>query len=406
MRLRWLVGVGAAFVVLAAPVAGARAEDSDQFRWYFHLKARDTNSLTGVHDYFGFGLGANLNRYFGVELSGDRFEIFPEYRDGRDLGEYGVFALMPQFRARYPLFGDRLVPYVLAGGGIAFTDFNDRKEPTFFYSVKDEPLTWVGTLGAGVEYFLDDNISIGVEFKYLFAGDQKLRVAGVAHKFNASTPLTSIGVRLYYPELRPAPLADAGESTPTRLYVGMRAGIAIPTDTDLTSEIEARPVPAALGGVAGKYFGFGLGLDLNRYVGVELIAEGFEVVLARKGLGSAGEYAIYTVVPQLRLRYPIEGGRLVPYGIIGVGLGHAEWNDRKQRTGRNGVKAKDDSLAAVVGAGIEYFVTRNIAFGLESKYLYSPGHEITVKGSRSEDATIQAVAVTFGLRVYLATFGR
>jgi len=126
--------------------------------------------------------------------------------------------------------------------------------------VKSESLTPVGTLGAGVEYFLDDNISIGVEFKYLFAGEQTLTVGGVGQKINASTPLTSIGVRLYYPELRPAPMADAREPTPTRLYLGLRIGVALPTDTDLTSEIEARPVPVAWGDALAQYFGIGLGL--------------------------------------------------------------------------------------------------------------------------------------------------
>jgi opacity protein-like surface antigen len=406
MGLRWLAGAGVAVAVFIAAVAGAWAEDSDEFRWYFHFKARDTNRFTGVHDYYGFGLGANLNRHFGVELSGDRFEIFPERRgDGKQLGEYGVFALMPQFRARYPLFGDQLVPYVLAGAGVALTDFNDRKQPAFGVSVKSESLTPVGTLGAGVEYFLDDNISIGVEFKYLFAGEQTLTVGGVGQKINASAPLTSIGVRLYYPELRPAPMADAREPTPTRLYLGLRIGVALPTDTDLTSEIEARPVPVAWGDALAQYFGIGLGLDLNRYLGVELAIEGFEVALARRGLGSIGEYAIYTAIPQLRLRYPLAEGRLVPYGLLGVGLAHAEWNDRKPRAGLTGIEAKSNSVAASVGAGIEYFVTRNIALGLESKYLYSPGHEIKFDG-RGEDATIQAVAVTFGLRIYLATFGR
>lgn len=402
---RWLAGAGVAFAVTVTAVAGAWAEDSDQLRWYFHFKARDTNPLTGVHDYNGFGLGANLDRHFGVELSGDHFEIFPELRDGKVLGEYGVFALMPQVRVRYPLFGDRLVPYVLAGAGVAITDFNDRKAPAFGISVKGESLAPVGTLGAGVEYFLDDNVSIGAEFKYLFAGDQTLTVGGVAHRINASTPLTSIGVRLFYPELRPAPMADVRESTPTRLYLGLRAGVAIPTDTGLTSEIEARPVPGAFGGALAPYYGVAFGLDLNRHVGIELAAEGYEVVLARRGLGSVGEYAIYAVVPQLRLRYPLEEGRVVPYGIVGVGLGHAEWNDRKPRADNMSIKANSDSIAAVVGAGIEYFVTRNIAVGLESKYLYSPGHDIKVEG-RGEDATLQAVVVTFGLRVYLASFGR
>jgi len=402
--VRWLACAWVAAAVFASAAAGAWAEDSDQFRWYFHFKARDSNPLTGVHDYFGFGLGANLNRYLGVEVSGDHFEIFPELRDGKALGEYGVFAFMPQVRARYPLFDNRLVPYVLAGAGIALTDFNDRKAPAFGVSVRDESWAPAGTLGAGVEYFLDDNVSIGVEFKYLFVGDQTLTVGGVAHKINASTPLTSIGVRLFYPELRPGPMADARESAPTRLYLGLRAGAAIPVDTDLTSEIEARPVPGAYGALAPHY-GVGLGLDLTRHVGVELSAEGFELVLARRGLGSVGEYAVYTFIPQIRLRYPFEEGRLVPYGIAGVGLGHAEWNDRKPRAGHMSIKANDNSIAAALGVGIDYFVTRNIALGLESKYLYSPGHEIKVEG-RGGTAVLQAVAVTFGLRVYLASFGQ
>jgi DNA-binding transcriptional LysR family regulator len=66
------------------------------------LKFRDTDSRTGVHDYYGFGLGANLNRYLGFELSGDHFEIFPRVRGLGTVGEYGAFALMPQVRARYP----------------------------------------------------------------------------------------------------------------------------------------------------------------------------------------------------------------------------------------------------------------------------------------------------------------
>ena len=44
------------------------------------LKLRDSDSNTGVHDSYGFGLGANLNRYLGFEISGDRFEIFPKVR--------------------------------------------------------------------------------------------------------------------------------------------------------------------------------------------------------------------------------------------------------------------------------------------------------------------------------------
>ena len=109
----------------------ARAEDSDALRGYFQLKLGDSMVKgSGVHDYYGFGVGLNLNRYVGVELAGDHFEIFPKV-SGREIGEYGVFAIMPQVRLRVPFLGDRLVPYAIAGAGIAVTDFNDRKSPAF-----------------------------------------------------------------------------------------------------------------------------------------------------------------------------------------------------------------------------------------------------------------------------------
>jgi opacity protein-like surface antigen len=408
-----MAGACLGLLVLVGTVPPALAEDSDQLRWYFHFKARDTNNLTGVHDYYGFGLGANINRYVGFELSGDRFELFPSIRGLGTIGEYGVFALMPQVRLRYPLFRDRLVPYLIGGAGIALTDFNDRKVPTntvdrpvsaLGMKIEDESTTPVGTVGAGIEYFLADNIAFGVEFKYLFARDQTLRVGGVPHTFNASTPLTSLGLRMFYPELHPTVLADARDPVPTRLYIGARLGVAIPTDTTLAPGIEAWPVPAALGGELAQLFSLGVGLDLGRHFGVELGAEGYEVAMNVGGLGTIGEYAVYGFIPQARFRYPVASGRVVPYGAVGVGLVHAEFNDRKPPGANVAVDAVSNSVGASVGTGIEYFVTSNIAFGVEAKYVYSPGHPIRING-HSETATLQAMLVSIGLRAYLAEFG-
>jgi len=387
-----------------ASVTGGQAEDSDKPRGYLHLKFRDTNNLTGVHDYFGFALGANLNRFLGVELSGDRFELFPDIQGSGVIGEYGVFALMPQVRARYPLFRNRLVPYVVGGAGIGLTDFNDRKTSALGVQVKDESTTPVGTLGAGLEYFLADNIGLGVEFKYLFAGDQTLTVGGTRHIFNASSPLTSFGLRLH-PELRSASLADARDPVPTRLYLGFRAGVAHPTDTALGPGIEARPAPNAIGGELAQFFGAALGLDFGRYLGAEIAVEGYEVAMSVRDIGTIGEYAVYSFLPTLRLRYPLGGGRVVPYGTAGVGLVHAEFNDRKPRGADIQVDAYSHSVGAAVGAGVEYFVTSNIAFGLESRYTYSPRHTIKIAG-RADDVTIQAVSLSIGLRIYLFDFTR
>jgi opacity protein-like surface antigen len=407
---RALVIACSVLATLAAVPCTTRAEDSDILRWYLHLKFRDTDNLTqtGFHDYFGFGLGVNLNRYVGIELSGDRYELFPKVRGLRPFGEYGVFALMPQLRLRYPLFNNRLVPYAIGGAGIALTDFNDRKSDhsrpeTIGMPVKDEGSTPVATVGGGLEFFVADNVAFDIEYKYLFAANQTLTVAGVPHAFNASTSLYSVGVRLFYPELRPAPLVGARDVPELRLYLGFRLGVAVPTDTSLTSDLEARPVPGAIGGVLDKFFGVAFGLDMGRYAGVELTAEGFEMVVAQKGLGSLGEYAFYAVIPHFRLRYPLADGRLVPYAIGGVGLGYAEFNDRKVRAVNLDIQAATASWALAVGGGVEWFVTRNIAVNVESRYLYSPGHPFSV-GSRTADATIQAISATLGLRIYLAEF--
>jgi opacity protein-like surface antigen len=399
------MGLLGALVMTVMSASAAWAEDSDLPRWYLQLKFRDTDSNTGVHDYYGFGLGANLNRYFGFELSGDHFEIFPKVRGLGTVGEYGAFALMPQVRARYPLWHDRLVPYVIGGAGITLTDFNDRKPPAFGLPVKDESSTWAATLGAGVEYFLADNISLGLEFKYLFAGDQTLKVGSASTTVNVSNPLVSASLRLFYPELKPRAPVETLDPAPARFYLGFRIGGAIPTNSELAPGIENRPLPSAIGGVLDPYYGLAVGLDFGRYLGAELAIEGYELVMGLKGVGSISEYAIYTFVPQLRVRYPFAGGRLVPYAIGGVGVGHVEINDRKTNGENLSLHANDNSYAATVGGGVEYFVTSNIAAGVESKYSYTGGHTIRING-HSQTATAQAVLVSFGLRVYFHDFGR
>ena len=76
------------------------------------LRGQDTNPAARVHDAWGLSLGANLGRYWGLELSADAYEL--RVKSGSSsVGEYGVIALVPQLRLRYPLFGDRPRPYVV-----------------------------------------------------------------------------------------------------------------------------------------------------------------------------------------------------------------------------------------------------------------------------------------------------
>ena len=389
---------------LLATASLVRAEDSDILRYYLHLKFRDTDNRTGVHDYYGFSLGANLNKYFGVELSADRFEIFPEIREVGTIGEYGVFALMPQLRVRYPLLGDKLVPYVIGGGGIGLTGFNDRKSPGFGVPINWESTTPVATVGAGVEYFFADNLAFTAEFKYLFAGHQTLDFGGGKHDINPSAPLASVGLRMFYPELRPPSDEAFRDPAPLRLFFLGRIGLAEPTQKDLGSGLEVKPVPPAIGGELAQYFGLGFGMDIGKYLGFEFGVEGYEVNLALKGLGSVTEYAFYGAIPRLRVRYPLGNGRWVPYAMAGVGVGYAEANDRKPAGADLMIDSKTFSVAASAGAGIEYFITSNIAFGAETKYLYSPGHHVTISPGPSTDVTLQAFVASIGVRMYFWDF--
>jgi opacity protein-like surface antigen len=91
--------------------------------------------------------------------------------------------------------------------------------------------------------------------------------------------------------------------------------------------------------------------------------------------------------------------------MAGVGLGHTEFKETKPRGFDLDVHAIDNSVATAAGVGVEYFITSNVAFGVESKYLYSPGHVIKING-HAETGTLQFASISMGFRVYFAAFGR
>jgi opacity protein-like surface antigen len=87
-------------------------------------------------------------------------------------------------------------------------------------------------------------------------------------------------------------------------------------------------------------------------------------------------------------------------------LSYIERNDRKQ--GGQGLSVENDSfgVAAAVGLGIEYFVTSNIAIGVESRYLTARGHSIKINGGPESSGSFDAVTAVAVLRIFLAQFGK
>src|SRR6185503_11773980 len=97
------VGAAGACATLLCGAAGpALARDGDEPRGYLAIRGFDTNPITGVRDYWGVSLGGNYNRYLGGELSLDSFERRIKVDSFGSVGEYGITALVPQIRLRYP----------------------------------------------------------------------------------------------------------------------------------------------------------------------------------------------------------------------------------------------------------------------------------------------------------------
>jgi opacity protein-like surface antigen len=394
--------VATAVLSLAPLVASSgHAQDSERPRFYLGVRGQDTNPM-GVHDTWGVSLGANLGKHWGLELSADFFER-EVHSGGRTIGEYGVVALVPQLRLRYPLLGDRLVPYAVAGVGLGLPEFNDRKAPAFGASIEaDTSPVLLGTLGGGLEYYVADNIAAGVEVKYVFAGDTTVRVDGVPRDQQVESLLLTVGLRMLVPELRPAPPAQTHPGA-TRLYVGARVGAAFTTDRTSFQSLRVEPEPPAYFSAGNQLFGALIGMDFGRHWGVELAAEGYEVRLADSTLGSLIEAAVVTIMPHVRWRYPLLGGRLVPFLSAGVGVGRIELNDAKPPSRLRSADGTSYGMAVAGGGGVEYFVASNISAGLDARYQTLRGHTFELDG-RDRDAHANAVIVAFTVRAYVWKF--
>jgi opacity protein-like surface antigen len=388
-----------ALVIVALSATIAWAQDSDRPRYYLSLRGHGSSPFTDVHDLFGASVGVNLNRYWGVELSGEGFERRLRV-NGSALGEYAVVPFVPQVRLRYPFLDGRLTPYVIGGAGVALMEFNDRKRPGFGVSVDMPASTVVGAIGAGLEYFVADNVAAGVEIKYLIAGEQTVRINGVPRGEDLDSLYSAVGLRVFFPEHKPTPRVDVRDGLPARVYLGLQLGAAITTDADSMPGVELHPEPAAVG-PANYFIGGVIGLDLGRHFGLELTAGGYEVRVHFADRGSVGEEAIYAIIPQVRARYPVLDGRLVPYAVGGVGAGYAEFNDRKPAGAGFAIEGTSWGVAATLGTGIEYLVASNIAAGVEARYLTSRGHTVKIGDGRTQGANFDAVLLTVGLRIYL-----
>jgi len=347
----------------------------------------------------GLSVGVDVGRHLGIELAGEVFEVDLK-SGGRTVGEYGIFNLIPQLRLRFPIDQTRLTPYALAGLGVSFAEFNDRKRSGIGRRIRGDDTALVGAVGGGIDYAISRDVSAGVEIRYLASRGHEITIGEEGGRANLDAMVVSATLRLVLEPDAPAVPAVRASEDPTRfLYLAFRVGGAAATRSRIAQGVEARPENAAIAGL-NLLFGAGVGADFNRNFGLELVADGHEYILDVPGIGTAGEYAVYTVVPQIRARYPLLSDRLVPYAIAGIGISYAEFNDRKPHGFESQLRGTDLGVVGTAGAGIEWFFSTDVALGLEVKYQhFIGGHELRMAGQTS-DSQPHAVLGAAGVRVY------
>jgi opacity protein-like surface antigen len=405
-----LIMVLAAVVVLQT-IPACRAADTGEVRPYFSIRAgapyfTNPDSVPGIklqnfsqYPFPSVALGTNLGKYWGVEIAADFAETVVEVPGVSDkIGEYAFWTVLGQLRLRYPVLNDRLVPYVVLGGGAGIPDFNDRNPNDAVPFGAGQDVSLIGAAGLGLEYFVADNMALGVQAKQTFGFDTKVVAAGRRGSLDLDHTYLSAGLRLYLDGISGAggrdgrPPARAADSDALRGYIVLRGGGAVFTNPKTSSELEISSPSSA-------QFGAAVGLNLDKHWGIEVGGEYWEPALTAPGVGEVAEYALWTLLGQLRYRYPVLGGQLVPYAVAGGGIGFAEINDKKVPHGVFPLESDTTTTAvASLGVGIEYFLAENFAVGVEAKHVFLFENDAEIDGRK---ATLDSASVllTAGIRV-------
>lgn len=343
----------------------------------------------------GISIGADLGRYLGVEAALDYHKTSLEHANGAKIGDYSLTRATGELRLRYPLQGDRLVPYALLGGGVGQGDFSGRED--FAFNGGGHNLDLIGVAGIGVDYFLVDNIALTAQAKYVFGFDTDFDDNGTARSINGDSVEVTAGLRAYADHLgrhaSGTALRPATDTDRARAYLAIKGGRGFFTDPKTVPGVKIDTISGLLG--EG-----GLGYNFNRHWGVEFDVNYTRAQLHSPTLGDITGYPVFTYTLLGRYRYPLMADRLVPYLAAGGGVGFGETGDRDQPfsvTHFSG--AQDYSYVASVGAGVDYFLEDNFSIGVEAKYTTPFSNDVALAGVPGE-LSPDFLALTAGVRLY------
>jgi outer membrane autotransporter protein len=92
------------------------------------------------------------------------------------------------------------VPYVVGGVGILWTEFSDITPRVHGVAIAAKGRSVVGSIGAGIEYFIASNLALGLDVKYLISGGQPFTIQGQVSGTVHPNPLyAALGSRILFP---------------------------------------------------------------------------------------------------------------------------------------------------------------------------------------------------------------
>jgi len=127
----------------------------------------DTNDLdplgnVDIDDTWGLNAfaGYRFTRHIALEGNFNWYDDFDAKINGLDF-QVKIWTLMLDLKAMYPVYNDRLVPYVRIGGGYM-------KGEIEVGSLDESDGDFAANLGGGLDYYVTDMISLGLDGKYVW----------------------------------------------------------------------------------------------------------------------------------------------------------------------------------------------------------------------------------------------
>jgi opacity protein-like surface antigen len=351
----------------------------------------------------GGSLGYNFSRHWGAELQFQGGE--PDIRSASrgKIREISVITVVPAARYRWHLLDGRFVPYVTGGVGMGFSDVNEDAKP--FVKADTDSSSIVGSLSSGFDYFLSENVAVGVEARYLIHPNQTATVAyqdgpgGRVTRFSGDLNLsgmTLLAQLRLFPGQQSGPdqnrrlfLADHGpfDTDERRFYLGGYFGYNFLFDRGVGGGVKVRDE----GGDFNLSKGGVLGMNIDRNWGVEIQMIQTPLNLRFGDLGKIAEVNTTAILPTVRWRWPFLGGRLVPYLTAGVGVSYLIVNDPRVIVevpdgtgGATGVRSpkwdpQSPRFAWSAGAGLEYFLNHHVSVGVYMPFQLYQTSDTTIR---------------------------